>query len=371
VPPFAPQSSAPSSAIAGALAAVTDAVTSALGARLAALLLVGSYARGEGGVVERRGALHPYNDFDLVAVVRGGGRGLRSRLAAIGHAWTARLGVDVDIYPVGAPALASPPPTLFWLDVALGGVRVLAGDERLLDAVRRLRPRDVPLEEAARLLANRAVGLALSNLERAPADRTRPQRHVHKAALAVGDALLLAADRYQPTVAARAEALRGLAGAPRVGPALVARYEDAARFRLRPERWAPPAGEPLDLWLAAAVADLGRRHLAFERLRAGAPSDVAAFAAWSGRLYPRLSDVRPGGALLASLRAAARAEAPLLPWTGHPRERLARVAVALAYGGADPRARREAERLLGTPGANPGGDERLRRALGSLLLVGG
>src|SRR5262249_10821142 len=39
------------------------------GTELCALVLVGGYARGEGGVVIREGKAHPYNDYDLIAVV--------------------------------------------------------------------------------------------------------------------------------------------------------------------------------------------------------------------------------------------------------------------------------------------------------------
>ncbi len=340
---------------------VADRVQATLGAELRSLALVGSYARGEGGAVERPGepGLWPYNDLDFVAVVPSGARKLRKRLHALCAAWTRELGIDVDVWPANAALLESPPATLFWLDVSLGGARVLRGDSLLFKRLK-LAPRQVPLDEAGRLLANRATGLALSNLE---AGDEPMLRHAHKSALACGDALLLAADRYRPNLRARLEELRSLEAAPGVGPRLVERYADALRYRERPDRWRPNGlhpGSSITGWYAAAREELAGWHLAFESFRRGAPREPAAFAKFAEPLYPRLPDVRAGGALLASLRASAQGGFPLFPFLGHPRERLARASVALAYGHRDPPARGAAAALLGLP-ANAADDHLARR----------
>ncbi|MBX7196778.1 MAG: nucleotidyltransferase domain-containing protein [Sandaracinaceae bacterium] len=331
-----------------ALREIAEATRRAIAPR--ALLLVGSYARAEGGVVIRDGAPRPYNDLDLVAVVDRVERGTHEALKAIAHHFEPRAGVSVDLWPIEIHRLSPPPRTLFWLDVSLGGVKLVDGDATVLSRVA-LRPRDVPLEEAGRLLANRAVGLALSQLDDEGArsemdsavrddDRTR---HLHKAVLACGDALLLAAGAYVGSVEGRREALAKLAGAPHVTEELVGAYAAACRFRARP-------ATPKDRgWEGATLRTIARAHLAFEALRVGAPEDPEAYARTKLALFPVLPDVRPLGRLGSALRARA-AGVPLLPWVGHPRERLARVAVALAYGGA--RTRPVAEQLLGTRGAD-------------------
>lgn len=313
-------------------------ICAALGADLRTLALVGSYARGEGGAVATGGTLGPHNDLDLIAVVpRGAASGWRRKLKPLCAAWSAQLAIDVDVWAVDERFLEAIPPTLFWLDIALGGLRVLHGAELEV----KVAPRSVPLDEAGRLLANRAVGLALSNLG---GDETMA-RHAHKAVLACGDALLLAANRYPPTLRERLTELERLSSAPAVGPLLVGRYAEALRYRARPDLFRP--SRPLHEWYAAVREDLARWHFAFESFRCDAPASPTAFACWTGRLYETLPDVRPGGALVASLRAAAAGAAPLFPYLGHPRERLARAAVALAYGPGDLRARSAACRLLG------------------------
>lgn len=329
------------------LRAIASAVRERVGGSFRALLLVGGYARREGSLVaDRAGALGPYNDYDFVTVVEGDPGRWRAPLAELGHELHARVGVDVDLWPFAEHALGAVPPTLFWLDVGLGAVEVIEGDRAVLARLRVRGPREIPLDECGRLLANRATGIALSNLERDPDRDLRRARHGHKAVLAVGDSLLLAIDRYRGTVDERLRELEQLERAPSVGPELVRAYRDAARFRARPDAWRPSEGD-LTAWFARTREAVGRWHLAFEAWRAGAPSDPLAYARHRGRLFPDLPDVRAGGGAVASLRAAVKRELPLFPWLGHPRERLARVAVAVAYGVGDPAARAEAARLLG------------------------
>lgn len=343
--------------VAEALSEIARDVRATLAPR--ALLLVGSYARAEGGAVLRGGALRPYNDLDLVVVVRRIEPGTAPALEQIARRWTERLQIAVDLWPIEESRLSPPPRTWFWLDVSLGGVRVVDGDRRVLQAVQ-VRPRDVPLEEAARLLANRALGLALSRLdeegarsETAAAVRDDDRvRHLHKAALACGDAWMLSAGVYVGGSARRSEVLARLEPAPAVGPDLVAAYRDACRFRARPDRWRPARGD-VAAWAEEVRPVIARAHLAFEAMRVGSPEDPLGYSTFAGRLFPELPDVRPLGPFVSALRAR-RDGLPLFssvgPWVGHPRERLARVAMAIAHG--DESARRVAGELLGTRGAD-------------------
>ncbi len=354
------------SRISADLDTITQEVCARWSDRMHALLLVGGYARGEGGAVERGGAFGPYNDYDLVLITRDDAKSARAPLLALGHTLTQRLGVEVELWPVERAALSTMHPTLFWLDVKQGGVEVLSGSPKVLDELPEITARDVPLAEAARLLANRATGLALSNFE--PVDRDlRKARHGHKAVLACGDALLLAADRYAPTVRARAAELERLRAAPAVGGSLRALYADAARFRARPDAWSPGAGLSLDAWYASVVSVVAKTHLAFEARRVGTPQTPAGYASSRIPLFAGAPDI--SALPFAALRAAARRRTPLTPWIGHPRERLARVAVALAYQPRGAGSRAIAARLLGL-GPDPT-DEALHGGLRQLTEVAG
>lgn len=346
---------------------IREAVEATLRDRLRALLLVGGYARGEGSVIGGPGGAGAYNDYDLVAVVRGSGF-RRSMLSGLAHTLTGKLGVEVELSALHERSLERLPRTLFWLDVSLGGFEILAGDKGIQGALRGLRPRDIPLEECGRLLANRAVGLALSNLESVDCDH-RKARHAHKAVLACGDSLLLAADWYRPTLAGRLEVVRSLSEAPAVGSWFTAAYAEAVAFRRQPDAWQPPGGD-LNAWYEDTCRQVGVRHLRFEVWRVGMPAIPREVASWRGRVYPQLPDVRRGGRAWSALRAAAAGDAALLPYLGHSRERLARVAVALAYDHRNPATRAVAARHLGLGTREPS-DSELHGSLLRLALRGG
>ena len=68
--------------------------------RLAAIVLMGGYGRGEGGVQKVRGALLPHNNYDVLLVLSDrppvSQYGLKSRLAKLGQSLRPQLSVPVD-----------------------------------------------------------------------------------------------------------------------------------------------------------------------------------------------------------------------------------------------------------------------------------
>lgn len=344
------------------LAHVRDRVQQTWPNELSMLVLVGGYARGEGGLVHDEKGVHAYNDYDLVAVFNGK---IPDNVHHTAELLSEELRIEVELWPVTDALLADPPHTLFWTDVIRGGARVLLGDPTLIPRPRATTTRHVPLEEATRLLANRAVGIALSQLEAEDYDH-RKARHGNKMVLACGDALLLSIDAYPNSVRGRLDMLRRLEGAPRVTADLVEAYASAASFRTSPHAWHPPDGD-LEQWFAKVVALCEAQHMAFEGARLSQRFDPLSYASHAGRIYGQLQDVSAAGRTLSAVRAWAKKGTPLLPWVGHPRERLARVATLIAYRPEDPSARELACSLLGadtegSPMARLGAD--VAKALG-------
>lgn len=347
------------------LAELTRAIRESLGTELVATLLLGGYARGEGSLVEHDGQLGPYNDYDLVIVVPRVTKRVVRALHVVSETWSARLGVEVDAWPIAQRDLHPAPRILLWLDAALDGARVLDGDPSVLDDVRRLSVRDIPSTECARLLGNRATGLALSNLE-VDFDLRRA-RHGHKMVLALGDAILLLANRYEGRVAARALALQALRASPNVGAELADAYRDAMRFRARPDQW-HPEGE-LDDWYASILRLARDRHLRFEHMRIGTPNSVEGYAEFEGALFPSSAGVASMRDALASVRANLKLGVRSLAHRSHPRERLLRASILLAYEPTNRSAREKAANLLGI--GHNGSDEALHAALRAMSRVGG
>lgn len=344
-----------------ALKEVARTLALAVGSRARAVLVTGSFGRDEGALVATPGGQFiPHNDVDLVLVVDGGAKAVRRPVAQLSHAASQRLGWEVEAWPVDAMDLVQPPRTLFWLDVALGGHKVVWGSTRGLQ-LDTMRASEVPLDEAGRLLANRATGIAISRLSGLRNDLASAIRHAHKAVLACGDATLLLTGRYRGRLLERCALLRASADVDRE---LALKFEEALRYRVRPDLWRAP-GEPT-AWIEETYQAVAKWHLALEARRRGTPQDAAGYANFPGALYS-LSDA--GRLPRAIHRLVWSTPLHKAPASLHPRERVARASIALAYGLHKQSAREAACRVLGVQSRST--DEQLHHALVGLRAKGG
>jgi|GEM_PF-2185777 len=209
---------------------------------LRSLLLTGGFARGEGAAF--RGA--PQNDYDLVAVRRMG----RPRVPyeRVRADLERRLGLHIDLAPVGAWRLPFVSRSIFWYETAQRS-RVLWG----ADVRRRIRiqdAKDIRPQEGLRLLVNRAAGLLLVT-ESHDAHARRLQ--AAKGILAALDAQLLATGHFAPSQRERwqiFEDMRLRGQAPEGLEAVQDWLEWAYTFKVAPDEAAPKdAG---DAWREAS-----------------------------------------------------------------------------------------------------------------------
>jgi len=218
----------------------TRALARELRGRAEALLLLGGFAYGEGAVELREGRYVIHNDIDLVAVVDtdAQARRLRRESERLSHRASEVSDAVVDVWCVSRRELESTRGKLLWADAAIRGVRVLWGDASVTAPLAPLSTRSVRRAEVGRLLANRATGIALSRLafeREGPSEGRRAARHVAKAWIALGDAVLISVDDYGARSGERIAALQRLSSvsAPWVGE-LATRYSDAVRYRHAP-----------------------------------------------------------------------------------------------------------------------------------------
>jgi hypothetical protein len=274
------------------VAAIGAAARDALGDNLVALVLGGGYARGEGGVVEADGREWPYNDIDFTLVVERKEGDIGARLAPISRDFGQQMRIDVDFSrPLTVADIRRWPHWLMWTDL-LGGHRVVVGPHDILTAnapaVLRESP---PLIEATRLMLNRGAGLLWSmrirrDLEK-PHDADFVRRNVHKAVLAMGDAIIMARGCHQVRYTGRDGLLAEIAATEpgAVPPALLERYRAALAFRLRPGA-AEPEAFPL-AELNAAADEWVVSWLALESRRTGRGFPTAAvYTQWRGVREP-------------------------------------------------------------------------------------
>jgi len=185
---------------------IAEKVRKWLGADLIALVMIGGYGRGEGGIlITDDGKPCPYNDYDYFVVIPSLPRlhmqKLREEMSILAHDLGKQVGVEVDfaLLPIHLIPLLSP--TLMHAEM-LWGHRVVAGRQDVLSAAPAMPFADLPLGEFTRLMLNRGALLILNRLTEAcrdDLDRAHFFRFVFKSVLASADAILAMQGLYSPS----------------------------------------------------------------------------------------------------------------------------------------------------------------------------
>ena len=320
-------------------AAVMDAVPVQ---QFRALVLIGGYARGEGGFRHVDGKPEPYNDYDYFVVVGGMTTAavqlLKAQLLELGHVLTARVGVEVDLAVLRVEALSRAEYSLMHAEM-LWGYRVVAGDAAILAAMPRMPFAGLALAEFTRLMLNRGSLLLMNRnalatgTSREPQQREQFMKYLFKAVLACGDARLAAAGQYHPSYSEKWQRLQRLHwdGQERFLP----QYRMALEAKFNPayEQYAAARLEKClqqvtDLWLETLA------HLESVRLGSHAGS-------WAAYASPGVSKGQsaPGlRGLVRNVGVTVRDYGPLelltnLRWSlRYPRERLISILPGLLAG---------------------------------------
>lgn len=204
-----------------------------------AVVLTGSFGRGEGGVFrDAAGQLQPVNDYDLIVVDR---RNLGNSLHTLGRSIARELEIDFVDMSQSDGVWANMPLTIFNYDLKYGS-QVIAGDRAVLDRLPAYASASIPVYELLRLLLNRTGGL-LSGLRGEFLDGSNPapdaQRYltnqVVKAYLALGDWYLWKWQGYDSSYAKRRERFNALARGAQLSPDLVAKIDQAYALKCRPD----------------------------------------------------------------------------------------------------------------------------------------
>jgi hypothetical protein len=219
------------------MAEIVDAARAAV-PRLEAVVLTGSFGRGEGGIISgENGTFHPVNDYDVLLVTPDVGD---ADLVALGQSLARRFGIDFvhfGWWPTVDPAA---PLTLAHFDIREGH-QVLWGPADVLAALPPYAAIDMPPIEAVLLLMNRMAGLITglrgpftSPSPLGPDERRYLRNQTMKALMALGDAPLMLHGAYACSYQTRLERLTWLASGLGLEPAQLAAIQDAYAFKLHP-----------------------------------------------------------------------------------------------------------------------------------------
>lgn len=312
------------------------------GGSFKALVMIGGYGRGEGGVDARSGVERPHNNVDLLLVTTGNAspEGRRSALQQALEPVAERYGIGIDVGAIAERALQWADCRVIWYDMRFGH-KTIAGDPAFVPSLRRFTADRILPSDARDLLVNRGTLLLLNDalLADGPVTAERGKallRHAAKAVIGYGDALLFFLGEYHWSYE---EKRRRLLARDDVPASFKDLYDRAAEYRLRPggDLFGRPGPEA---WTQSVRPLLAEVHLACERARLSRPA-----LAWAD--YPEAALRNAARESASSPRALARTalgRGPGVPaprglstlagigWRlASPRERLALLFPAVAY----------------------------------------
>jgi hypothetical protein len=183
-------------------------------ARAEAIVLTGSFGRGEGGAVASGPTVRAINDFDVLVV---GGPDISRELAGLGAELAAHVGLDFLDLAWTDGRWSDVPATMLNLDLRYGS-QVLRGAPDVLEKMPIVPAAEISMHDALILLINRTAGvlsgLSAHLLSGGAADE-RARRYLFnqivKALVAVGDTYLVEWHAYDASYRARRERFACLA----------------------------------------------------------------------------------------------------------------------------------------------------------------
>ncbi len=236
------------------------------------LLVLGGYGRGEGGVEVKNGIERPHNNIDFMLITRNlrklQNNSTEKRLSSTVIALADKLGIDVDFSMVSAQKLKREQPLVIWHDM-YHGHKVIIGDTGFFKSLTRHQfAFDICSRNIRNLLVNRGMLLLINELilkkdTVSETDKRTVIKHVMKAIIGYGDALLYFLGQYSWSYAAKQWRMRKADGVPEAFKAL---YEEAMTFRFHPN-YDKYMNDDLSFWMTSIRSILADIHLLCEQKR--------------------------------------------------------------------------------------------------------
>ena len=239
-----------------------------------ALLLMGGYGKGEGGVllIDGKERLHNNIDFLLVSKNRNTKK-LHKSLESIFSKISEKYSIGIDFSVISDKKLKRSPPLMIWHDLYYGH-ETLLGDPDYIKNLPLNNPDDIPESAVLELIRNRLSLLVINEwlLDNNSIlnDHLKKAfiRHVMKAIIGLGDALLYFLGRYHFSYV---EKLKRIKTHPDIPENLKKLYEKAANFRFQPS-YDEYMSVDLLQWQNEIKKQLQQIHLKCETIRLKNPN---------------------------------------------------------------------------------------------------
>jgi hypothetical protein len=167
-----------------------------------ALVLIGGYGRGEGTVQITNNLESPFNDYDFFVVTKYKlDDSQKHLLKQLEKSLTAKVGLEVDLYPIDKKSFINSPPSLMNYELLSKSIIAL-GNQNILQEMTPCDINQLPISEGTRLLLNRGMLLIYSKERLAQEtpltedERQQLIKYILKAMLAIGDSYLLTSGQY-------------------------------------------------------------------------------------------------------------------------------------------------------------------------------
>ncbi|MBX7255455.1 MAG: hypothetical protein K1Y02_03750 [Candidatus Hydrogenedentes bacterium] len=204
-----------------------------------ALVIIGGYGRGEGGVEIVSGQERPHNNIDFLLIAETSRpakiAALRHRLLEAFQPVMQQYDLEIDLSVIGIWQLRFSPTLIIWYETRFGHKTIL-GDTNFVPSLSQFRLDRIPCRDALRLLVNRGTLLVINDqlLDKntdPSSQKRRITRNIMKAIIGYGDALLFVLGDYDWSYVERKRRMKLRHELP---PEFRQWYDRAAEFRFCP-----------------------------------------------------------------------------------------------------------------------------------------
>lgn len=204
-----------------------------------ALIMIGGYGRGEGGVVIQDGIERPHNNFDFVLIVKNldesSASALKKRIMQELTPVIKDINFGVDLSVINENKLRNASCRVIWYDMYRGH-KTIFGNADFIPSIKHFTIANIPDWDARNLLVNRGTLMIINDLLLEKPALTEDFKkliikHVVKAIIGYGDTLLYFLDDYDWSYV---EKQKRMQNRPDVDVNFKNIYDEAMNFRFQP-----------------------------------------------------------------------------------------------------------------------------------------
>jgi hypothetical protein len=237
-----------------------------------AILLLGGYGRGEGGVEIVDGVEKPHNNFDFLVITKPMSKyrtqQLKDTSRELFDNLAQELGIGIDFATSTDRKLAYSPCLVMWYDMRFGH-KVITGPDSYMERFSHFRAENIVVSDAMALLVNRGTLFVINQVMLAQNHQLDASmrrwftKHMIKAIIGYGDALLYFLGDYNWSYQEKG---RRMEKRTDVNEEFKKIYLDALDFRFAPRYAEYENKDPLR-WLDETLRLCEQVHLECERIR--------------------------------------------------------------------------------------------------------